>query len=363
MDALLDSLYGNYVAGLQTGRNKTAEQVQAMIDNGPYDGQQALKAGLVDELVYDDQLRERLKEGTALAPGKYARQSRGFGFDHRPKVALVYAVGDIIPGESQGGPFGGQFAGSDTVAKALRQARKDSDIKAIVLRVDSPGGSVLASEEIYREVRAAQRNGKPVIVSMGDLAASGGYYIACAGDRIVAHPTTVTGSIGVILMNLNLEGLLGKIGVRNETYKAGAHKDLLSPLRGATPEERRIIQAVLDTMHARFISVVRESRPGLDPARVPELTDGRIFDAPQAVAAGLVDEIGDLRRAIALAERAAGIEKARVVMYHRRDDSKENIYSGGGGLPAQVNLMPVDLGVLAGRGPRFMYLWAPGLGL
>jgi len=167
----------------------------------------------------------------------------------------------------------------------------------------------------------------------------------------------------VILLNLNLEGLLGKIGVRNETYKAGAHKDLLSPFRGATPEERRIIQSVLDTMHARFISVVRESRPGLDPSRVPELTDGRIFDAPQAVADGLVDEIGDLRQAIAIAERAAGIETARVVMYHRGSESRENIYSAANGLPAQVNLMPVDLGMLAERGPRFMYLWAPGLGM
>jgi len=250
------------------------------------------------------------------------------------------------------------------IESELKRAGDDDRVRALVLRINSPGGGATASDQIYSEIVRFKRERKiPVVAALGDLAASGGYYVACAGDRIVAHPTTVTGSIGVILMNLNLEGLLGKIGVRNETYKAGAHKDLLSPLRGATPEERRIIQAVLDTMHARFISVVRESRPGLDPARVPELTDGRIFDAPQAVAANLVDEIGDLRRAIALAERAAGIEKARVVMYHRRDDSKENIYSGGGGLPAQVNLMPVDLGVLAGRGPRFMYLWAPWLGL
>ncbi len=250
------------------------------------------------------------------------------------------------------------------IESELKRAADDDRVRALVLRINSPGGGATASDQIYSEiVRFKREREVPVIAALGDLAASGGYYVACAGDRIVAHPTTVTGSIGVILMNLNLEGLLGKVGVRNETYKAGAHKDLLSPLRGATPEERRIIQAVLDTMHARFISVVRESRPDLDPARVPELTDGRIFDAPQAVAAGLVDEIGDLRQAIALAERAAGIEQARVVMYHRPSDSKENIYSTGAGLPAQVNLMPVDLGALAERGPRFMYLWAPGLGL
>jgi len=250
------------------------------------------------------------------------------------------------------------------IESELKRAADDDRVRALVLRINSPGGGATASDQIYSEIVRFKRDRKiPVVAALGDLAASGGYYVACAGDRIVAHPTTVTGSIGVILMNLNLEGLLGKVGVRNETYKAGAHKDLLSPLRGATPEERQIIQAVLDTMHARFIAVVRESRPGLDPARVPELTDGRIFDAPQAVAAGLVDEIGDLRQAIALAERAAGIEKARVVTYHRASESKENIYSAAGGLPAQVNLMPIDLGVLAGRGPRFMYLWAPGLGL
>jgi len=283
----------------------------------------------------------------------------------RDKVLLV-DVSEVITDTPTKRAFG-LVEEPSTLARIeseLKRAGDDDRVRALVLRINSPGGGATASDQIYSEIVRFKRERQiPVITALGDLAASGGYYIACAGDRIVAHPTTVTGSIGVILMNLNLEGLLGKIGVRNETYKAGAHKDLLSPLRGATPEERRIIQAVLDTMHARFISVVRESRPGLDPARVPELTDGRIFDAPQAVAAGLVDEIGDLRRAIALAERAAGIEKARVVMYHRRDDSKENIYSGGGGLPAQVNLMPVDLGVLAGRGPRFMYLWAPGLGL
>jgi len=304
--------------------------------------------GNVGFLEHDRQLDETTVEG-----------------EGRDKI-LVVDVSEVITDTPTRRAFG-LVEEPSTLARIeseLKRAGDDDRVRALVLRINSPGGGATASDQIYSEIVRFKRERKiPVVAALGDLAASGGYYVACAGDRIVAHPTTVTGSIGVILMNLNVEGLLGKIGVRNETYKAGAHKDLLSPLRGATPEERRIIQAVLDTMHARFISVVRESRPGLDPARVPELTDGRIFDAPQAVAANLVDEIGDLRRAIALAERAAGIEKARVVMYHRRDDSKENIYSGGGGLPAQVNLMPVDLGVLAGRGPRFMYLWAPGLGL
>lgn len=282
----------------------------------------------------------------------------------RDKV-LIVDVSEVITDTPTKRAFG-LVEEESTLARVqseLRRAGDDDRVRALVLRINSPGGGATASDQIYSEVVRFKREKKiPVVSALGDLAASGGYYVACAGDRIVAHPTTVTGSIGVILLNLNLEGLLGKIGVRNETYKAGDHKDLLSPFRGATPEERRIIQGVLDTMHARFISVVRESRPGLDPGRVPELTDGRIFDAPQAVAAGLVDEIGDLRQAIAVAERAAGIAKARVVMYHRGSESRENIYSAANGLPAQVNLMPVDLGMLAERGPRFMYLWAPGLG-
>jgi protease-4 len=252
-----------------------------------------------------------------------------------------------------------------TVARVhseLEKAGEDRAIKAIVLRINSPGGGVTASDDIHAEiVRFKTKHAVPVVAALGDLAASGGYYVACAADHIVAHPTSVTGSIGVILMNLNLEGLMGKIGVRNETFKAGEHKDLLSPFRGATPEERRIVQTILDGLHARFVTVVRESRPKLDPARLGELTDGRIFDAAQALDAGLVDQIGDLHAAIDLARAAAKVEKARVVMYHRPEESRENIYSAARVVPLQVNLMPVDLGALVQAGPRFMYLWAPGV--
>ena len=247
------------------------------------------------------------------------------------------------------------------VQSELKKAAKDERVKALVLRINSPGGGVTASDDVYGELVGFKRERKvPVVAALGDVAASGGYYVACAADQVVAHPTTVTGSIGVILVNLNLEGLLGKIGVRNETFKAGEHKDLLSPLRGATPEERRIVQSILDSLHARFVAVVREARPKLDTGRLAELTDGRIFDASQALAAGLVDRIGGLRDAIDVAKRSAGLETARVVMYRRADERRENIYSRAGS-PAQVNLLPVDLGALGGGGPRFMYLWAPGL--
>ena len=282
----------------------------------------------------------------------------------RAKVLLI-DISNVITDTPSKRAFGlvEEESTIERVESELKRADDDQRIKAIVLRINSPGGGGTASDVLYSDlVRFKRKHDVPVVAALGDLAASGGYYVACAADRIVAHPTTVTGSIGVILMNLNLEGLLAKVGVRNETYKAGEHKDLLSPFRGATPEERRIVQTILDSLHARFVSVVRENRPRLDEARVAELTDGRIFDASQALAAGLVDEIGDLPAAIAAAEEAAGVTEARVVMYHRSDETRENIYSAAFGLPAQVNILPLDLGAVAGGGARFMYLWAPELG-
>jgi protease IV len=307
MDALLDSLYGSYVAGLQSGRNKTPEQVQAMIDNGPYDGKQALEAGLVDELVYDDQLRDRLKDGMPLAPGKYARQSRGFGFDSRPKVALVYAVGDIIPGESQGGPFGGQFAGSDTVAAALRHARKDSDIKAIVLRVDSPGGSGTASDVIWREVVLAKKS-KPVIVSMGDLAASGGYYIAMAADAIVAQPTTITGSIGVFGGKFSLSGLYDKLGMTKEILTRGQHADLFSAYRPWNDEERAKYRSLMVAFYEDFVTRAAEGRKK-SYEDIDALAQGRVWTGSEALSHGLVDRLGGLDVALDLAKERARIGK------------------------------------------------------
>jgi protease-4 len=281
----------------------------------------------------------------------------------RAKVLLVDVAG-LITDEPSKRAFGlvEEESTLGAVHAALAKAADDSRIRAIVLRIDSPGGGVTASDEIFAEiVRFKHEQGIPVVASLGDLAASGGYYVACAADRIVAHPTTVTGSIGVILANVDLAGLLEKLGIRDETYKAGAHKDLLSPLRPPTPEERRIVQRVLDALHARFVAVVRESRPHLATARLAELTDGRIFDAAQALEAGLVDEIGDLHQAIAEARRVAGVEEARVVRYHRPGGQRRDLYARGGA-PVEVSLLPARWFADLPRGPRFLYLWAPGLG-
>jgi protease-4 len=311
MEALVDSLYGQFVTGLQSGRNKTREQVQAMIDNGPYDGQEALKAGLVDELVYDDQLKSRLKDAGPLSPSKYARRSRGFGLDRRPKVALVYAVGDIIPGESQNSPLGGQFAGSDTVAGALRDARKDSDVKAIVLRVDSPGGSGTASDVIWREVVLAKKE-KPVVVSMGDLAASGGYYISMASDVIVAQPTTITGSIGVFGGKFTLHGLYDKIGITKEILTRGQHADIFSEYRPWNDEERAKFRSMMVAFYQDFIRRAAEGRKkSVD--EIDAVAQGRVWTGAEALDRGLVDRLGGLDMALGIAKERAHIGKDQEV--------------------------------------------------
>jgi protease IV len=281
----------------------------------------------------------------------------------RAKVLLIEVAGVISDAPSK--RAFGLFEEESTLARIqseLKKAEDDDRVKAVVLHINSPGGGATASDQIYTElVRFKEKRGVPVVAALADLAASGGYYVACAADRIVAHPTSVTGSIGVIMVNLNVEGLLGKIGVRSQTFKAGEHKDLLSPFRAPTPEERKMVQSILDSLHGRFIAVVRESRPKLSEPRLAELTDGRIFDAAEALDAGLVEQIGDLRAAIETAKAAAKLETARVVRYRRSGETRENIYSAWRGAPMQVNVLPVDLEALAGNGPRFMYLWAPGL--
>jgi protease IV len=306
MEALIDSLYGQYVNGIETGRNKTHDQVQALIDNGPYDGEQALKAGLVDELVYEDQLRDRLKEATPLSPAKYARHGRGF-FDHRPKIALVYAVGEIVSGESQGGGLSGQVAGSDTVAAALREARRDSDIKAIVLRVDSPGGSGTASDVIWREVVLAKKT-KPVIVSMGDLGASGGYYIAMAADAIVAQPTTITGSIGVFGGKISIHGLYDKVGITKEILTRGQHADLFSDYRPWNDEERAKFRSLMVSFYQDFVTRAAQGRRK-SFQEIDAIAQGRVWTGTEALNHGLVDRLGGLDVAVSLAKERAKIGK------------------------------------------------------
>jgi protease IV len=199
------------------------------------------------------------------------------------------------------------------IVEKLVKLRKNEKIKAIVLRIDSPGGGVGPAQEIHAEVKKAQKE-KKVVVSMGSVAASGGYYIACAADRIIANPGSITGSIGVIVESLNVEELLGKLGLRSVVVKSGKHKDMGSPLRPMTAEDRRLLQGVIDSVHEQFIRAVAEGRK-LPLERVRKLADGRIFSGDQARTLGLVDELGDLEDTIALAAQMAGIRGEPEIIY------------------------------------------------
>lgn len=254
------------------------------------------------------------------------------------------------------------------VATQLRKARKDEAVKAVVLRIDSPGGTVAASDEIYHLIQTFSREtGRPVIASLGGIAASGGYYVALAADTIIAQPTTITGSIGVIIASVDITGLMDKLGVKGQTYTSGPNKDLLSPIEPATPEERRIIRSVIDHLFQRFVHVVKQNRPGLAMAHIRIITDGRIFAAGRALELGLVDGIGRIKDAIALARERIGVEQARVIRYSRSASAGGTVYSAAYGgqpaaanLPMQINVLPINLSLAAGA--RFMYLWEPGLG-
>ncbi len=312
MEALLDSVYEEYVTGIRQARNKTADETQEIIDAGPYDGESALKAGLVDELLYADQLRERLKDAESVTPGRYTKgSSRGFGFDRRPKIALIYAVGEIVGGESQGSGLGGQVAGSDTVASALKQAREDTSVQAIVLRVDSPGGSGTASDVIWREVVLA-RKAKPLVVSMGDVAASGGYYIAMASDAIVAQPSTITGSIGVFGGKFTLRGLYDKIGITKEILTRGRNADLFSEYRPWTDEERAKFRTLMVSFYEEFIKKAAEGRKkSYDD--VDAVAQGRVWTGNEALRHGLVDKLGGLEVAVGIAKERAKIDRGQEV--------------------------------------------------
>jgi protease-4 len=305
----------------------------------------------------------------------FARQREGLqesvvAGEGRDKILLL-DITDVITGREEDRALG--FATEEStvarVLEALRRAGEDSRVRAVVLRIDSPGGGVTASDTIYREVlRFREETGRPVIAALLDIATSGAYYIALAADRIVASPTTVTGSIGVILMGLNVEGLMTKLGIQDQTVKSGAHKDLLSPFRRSTPEEREIVQDVIDELHGRFVSLVEQHRSQVPGIELRHLTDGRILTASQALAAGLVDRVGYVDDALAEARAASGLAEARVIMYHRGNEYRDNVYSRWGRGPLHAAPRPRDPALLGmtltlpeAKGPRFMYLWVPEL--
>jgi protease-4 len=284
------------------------------------------------------------------------------GPERGAKLLLLEVDGVIGRGESADLLGSDQESSVARIREQLDRARQDGSLRGILLRIDSPGGEATASDVIYAEIERFKRDrGLPVVAHLYGLAASGGYYVAMAADEIVAEPTTVTGSIGVIAVSVNLSGLMERYGVKDQTTKAGAYKDTGSMLRPQTAEDREILQGVIDDLHERFRVVVARGRPKLSRERVDALSDGRIFSAPQALERGLVDRIGDIETAVSALEGRVGVASSYVVSYHRPSEWRRNLYTRS----------PVDsprMGTLNGGNrspalaPGFHYLWWPGGG-
>jgi protease-4 len=248
----------------------------------------------------------------------------------------------------------------ETVREILMKAEEDDNIKALLLRINSPGGTVTSSDIIYHEIMSYKKKKKiKVYVSIIDLAASGGYYIAMSGDKLMAHPTSLTGSIGVIAVKADVSGLMKKIGVGWEVVKSGDKKDFLSPFRALTPEERILFQNTINNFHNRFVDTITKNRPGLDLTTVRKLADGRVYNSDQALKEKLIDGIGYLDDTIELIEKELDLENPKVITYHRPGEYKSNLYSSLPNAPT-INLLNIDLGLNLNRtSPHFMYLWMP----
>jgi len=249
-------------------------------------------------------------------------------------------------------------------AEKLDQAARDKDVHAVVLRINSPGGGVTATDLMYTELRNfREKSGKPIVAALLDVAASGGYYLACAADRIYAQPTSVTGSIGVIMLTPDISGTMTKIGMKMNVIKSGPLKDMGSLFREMSAADQAAFQSLIDGMYARFLDVVGRARSRLSPDQVRTLADGRVYLAAEAKERGLIDEIGTLRDALTAAKQAAGLAdtKVKVVQYGRPLAYRPNVYAQADGPAAPVNVVNVQLpDWLRSPAPQLMYLWAPG---
>ncbi len=285
-----------------------------------------------------------------------------------PKIALVDVEGVIMNAKESGLMASGENPMALAVEK-LQKAAADPQVKAVVVRINSPGGGVTASDIIYREVLKIREGdkdrkipGKPVIAAMLDMGASGGYYIACGADEIMAQPTTVTGSIGVVMLTFNAKGLLDKVGITTDAIKSGPKKDMGSPFKPMDSEERKIFQDLINEFYGGFVRVVACSRTKLTEARIRQLADGRVYSGCQALKLGLVDRIGGLDDALMRAKEVAKIKSAKVVMYHRPAGYRGSIYSAYEPLPTQKqqgNFINIQVPEVLQKQGMFMYLWQP----
>jgi protease IV len=341
MNSIIDEYYNRFVNGIAESRKKSPEDVKAMIDDAPYHAPQAKQLGLIDEAAYRDQVYDELKNRLGYKPDDKIRTVSGasykeissdsLGLNNGERVAVVYASGAINTGRSSRSTFGGESLGSDTLVKAINDAAEDKSIKAIVLRVDSPGGSALASDLMWHAIENAKAK-KPVVVSMADVAASGGYYIACNADKIVAEPSTLTGSIGVFMGKPVMKGFYDWLGISNQYVMRGKNAGIFRESEKWTPEERAKMEDQTNKIYwDDFVPKVAKGR-GKTNEDVHTIAQGRVWTGAQGKERGLVDEIGGLEKSIEIAKELAKLpadkDVRRVVFPEPRSFFEE--YFGGG---------------------------------
>ena len=323
-ESLNRDLYEQLVEGIAESRGLASDEVRRLVDEGPFLPEDALAAGLVDGLAYADELKHRepfdADDWREISDSDYRQVGlQAVGLNQGERIALIYAVGAIASGPGGVDVMGGEVLGSDTLVEAIRTARDDDSVRAIVLRIDSPGGSAVASDVIWREVGLVRESGKPIVASMSDLGASGGYYIAMGADAIVAQPATLTGSIGVVFGKFTTGGTYEKLGVDIEPVSQGRFAEIYSPVTRFSDAERAKVQEHVDAIYEQFLAKAAEGRETTRDV-VHAVAQGRVWTGRQALEHGLIDDLGGLSRAIALAKEQAGIDaddEVRLVVYPR----------------------------------------------
>jgi len=364
LQAVADSLLAQLVEAVAEGRGLEPTAARRVVDRGPYTAERALQAGLVDRLAYRDAFETELRkragdDAETLAPLDYLDRHEAAELpEDTPRIALLHLQGPIMLGSGGDGLTGSPAAGAEALAATLREAADDPAVRALVLRIDSPGGSAVASDMLWREVGRVVEGGKPVIVSLGSVAASGGYYVAVAGSRILAQPGSLTGSIGVAGGKLVLERFWPHLGVAWDGVQAGANADVWSLNRDFSPAQWRRFQESLDRTYAQFTAKVAEGR-GLEGERLEAATGGRVFTGADALQAGLVDALGGLPEAVQAAREEAGLPPEAVVAlveYPERDRALRRLFDrflrgGIEGGPAELRVALTLLPLLERAAP------------
>lgn len=309
-NAIIQSFQRQFVEGISTGRNKGKPEVLKLIESGPLSASEGLESGLVNGLLYSDEVYKKLKERfhkeSFIPLNLYLKKS--FKNPRGPKIALIYGVGSISRGKSRFNPFTGSFVmGTETIVSAFESAQKDPEVKGIVFRIDSPGGSYIASDSIWRAIVKVRKEGIPVVVSMGSVAGSGGYFIASAADRIVAHPATITGSIGVVGGKMVTVNFWNRFGVTSDEVHTSDNASIWSPTQEYTPLQYEFIQKQIDRIYGDFVNKVSSGR-NIPVEKVLKIAKGRIWSGAEAKELGLVDALGGIQLAINEVSKLAGIE-------------------------------------------------------